>query len=392
LHDVVEAFAHERPYDWDNRHPAAYFGDSTKDPDMWVDGVYRKPNLFYYMVIKDAVFEMQDLGSNPKIRAVSDGVINRVLWEVFLREPWRFVSMAIRYATALPGGGAETLVFGRIFAELRLSTLSPDNGPASREFIDAARIYLNDSPTEMRRIVPPSVFGKDYSGNVDGFINEQLLPGRYLGDLFWGLWLAMDYMKDPMRALKLYGAVNREAMARAPDGPWGVYRARANQVASQLATFFTGPYGDQPSLYFYNYAQCTKGDPGIERELLSGMRLFSWIDIEPEQVKTDLSWIEEAIQGIWFFVRYACTIIIAPGAVFCLRSRYRWPILVMVAFIGYHALVNCIYGDPQPRYIDQILPVALLVVGFMATSLYERINQNGRARIAQANLTTRPED
>jgi hypothetical protein len=369
LREVMDAFARDLPNSWLPRLPARYFAPYAQNPKAWVEQIFREPNRYKYMMLKDAVKIYRDMGPDPALRAKARRIISRVIWEVYLYEPWRLLSMIVRYGASVPGGGSQQIMFNNIFSWHQLAKFSPDNGPASREFIETVRNYYVDNPTELAKLViPPD--NKNFATDVDGFIRERLL-GVPNANLFYRIWLILEDQKDPLRARQLYTGADREGLENAPGGQWQAYQTLAKIGAAQLSWFFFGVYSLPHFEFFHSYVQCHQA---YERELLSGMRLFDWIPIEPDKLPLGYrSWFDYVFQALWVVFHLGCTYFIILAGPFALFTRYRWPILLSATIILVHAVPTTFVVYAQHRYVDQTLPVAILLSGFVLAAIVEKI-------------------
>lgn len=370
MREIVEAFARDLKAGWTGRIPAQYFAPYANDPKGWVDSLYTDVNRFKYMALRDAVLIYRDQGSDSKLKANAQRAIPRAIREAFFYEPWRLIEMIFRYGLAMPGGGSGEIMFNKLFSEYRAAAFSPDNGPASREFIDAVRVYYNTNPTMIKRLILPPNY-KDYTNDTDGFIREQLI-GVPNANIFYYIWDVLVEMKGAKAAHELYDAVVREGIAHAPLGSWSVYKRLFDSGTVQLHTFFFDPYSNFD--FFYNLVFCYQNtqdkNPTYERELLTGMRLLSWFDVKPDYLGAQ-SWFDYLVKDLWMFTHLACNIFILIGAPFAIWSRSRWPILVIAALILSQAIPGCYLIWAQDRYVDQILPITILLAGFVAAGIID---------------------
>ena len=392
LHDIVEHFAAEIPLAWLPRLPKRLFAAYKNDPKGWVDNLYSNPDRIKYQMLKDAVSIYRDQGPNFALKRDANRIIQRTIREAYLHEPWRLAGMILRYGLAFPGGGGPQIMFNKVFSEEKTAKFTPDNGPASRDFVDSVRQFLADNPNEARRIAPPPRY-RDYTHDPDGFVREQLI-GIPNPDLFYSIWDILVNVKDPYRAHKLYDAVDREGFTNgAPDGAWSVYKIYISDGLQQLNRFFFGTYFDFD--FFYNIVMCYN-NPAYVHELLSGTRLFSWVKFQPDRpIVYGRAWSsvqskpDYVIQSIWMFTHLGCNLFIFYGALFALWSRYRWPILVTGALILSHAIPSCFIIWGQPRYVDQILPLTIILTAFVAGGLLDVIRW-GHGRYLAAFKSSTP--
>lgn len=370
LHEVLETFAAERPQDWTGRNPKGAFADFADKPAAWVENVYRRPSPFYYAALKDAVYMAEWLSPEEAARVNARKLIKRVIIETYLDEPWRIASLLYRYGVASSGGFAGQLMYYKIFMVENLAVFSANNGPASAEFVDVLSSYFKDYPEELSRIAPPPKY-KNYQGNVAGFIQDQI-AGRPNPELLFSIWEIMDRMKGLMGSRKLYAAVAREGIANGSAlGAWGVYREFAWTTLRNMEAFFFDIRGESFE-YFHQRIEYSNGLPW-EKELLSGMRPFLAIGTPPvDNGSNAVSWFDELLKIVWNIVHLGSNLIVVTGAAFCIRTRYRWPVLVIGALILYHTVAACFFVGLQHRYIDQILPPTILLAGFVTSCVLER--------------------
>lgn len=373
LREILDAFATDLPPGWVGRFPARYFGHYAKDPKAWVDQLYREPNRYKYLLLKDAVPIYRDMGPNLSVRANTSRIIPRVVREVYLREPWRLVGMIFRYGTSLPGGGLPQIMFNRLFSENQLAKFSPDNGPASREFIEKVKEFYRDYPTELAKLVTPPD-NKSFVNDVDGFVRERLLgvPSPYI---FYHTWIVLEQSMDPFRSRQLYADVVHEGFEHATRGKWNAYIALAHQGLIQLQRFFFQPYFLPQFDFFHSFVFCyqntSEPQSAYESELLGGLRLVDWVKIEPNKIVGYRNWFDYLFHAIWMITHLGTAVFVILGAPFAFFSRCRWPILITAAIILAHAVPSCFFVFAQTRYIDQTLPVAILLCGFVAAGLVE---------------------
>ena len=376
LHDIIDAFAHELKSGWVGRQPPRYFAPYANDPERWVDSLYTDPNGVKYGMLKDAIGIYEDQGSDLLLRHEARKAISRAIWEAYRSDPLLLVRMIFRYGLTSTGGGGPEILANHIFSWFQVAKFSPENGPASRELVATVRSYLIDHPAAARTMLPPTA--KDYTGDPDGFIRDQLL-GVSNPELMYSIWTVLYDMKDPRRADKLYSDVDREGLVNgSPHGPWQAVQILIQQGDTQLYRFFFGRYLDFD--FFYNIVQCYQSSvsPKYPGELLSGMRLFSWVKIEPDREifysrpwANVRSWLDYVVQITWMVTHLACSLLVLIGAPFALCSRHRWPVAVGGALVLSHAVPSCFIVYAQDRYIDQILPLMLMLVGFVIAGSFE---------------------
>lgn len=380
LRQILDAFAQNIPPAWAARFPARPLASGAEDPKAWVDRLYREPNRYNYTVLREAVWQYRVTGSDLALRAKARHVIRQVMLEVYLSEPWRLIATVIRYGTSLPGGGSPQIMFNNIFSWHQVAKFSPDNGPASREFIEAVRSYYADNPAALGAIITPPD-KKNFANDVDGFIRERLLgvPNPYV---FYEIWTVLERQKDPFRARQLYSEVDREGIAHAPNGRWQAYQVLMEVGAQQLQRFFFGIYWIPEFEFFHNFVQCHQ-NPAYEPELLSGIRLFNWIKIEPNKVPLGYrNWFDYVFNSLWIVVHLGCTYFTILAAPLVMRTRSRWPVLLSLSIILSHAIPSCFIIYAQVRYVDQVLPVAIMMCGFVVVGLVDEFGRQPGRRVS----------
>lgn len=363
LRNVMQRYAEEFPQEWTPLAPRHYFGAFSGNPSAWVEEIYRNPNPYYLNMIKVAIGAYLD-SADPALR--SAGLFRRVILETYLAEPRQILSFFVRFflAPAYSSGGQ---VSWNQFYTSRLAPFGDGNGPASKELLDLAKIYISDFPQ-----YPPSQW-RNYPGGPDKLVDDVFV--QQPAELnFWILWEIADRLKGRMESGQVFlqslwefnNVYYLKLLLSLDDLTEFLFGTPASYASGHrvydTAAAFLSPYGfTDPSFY-----EITDLPDEMQSEVKSGLQPSALRRLVVGGPHFDL--IVRSYTVLWLAVRDIINVAIIATVLCCFRAGARWPAVLMGLIIIYNAAVIALVGGTYIRYVDQIAPLSILLAGLSVSS------------------------
>ena len=379
LRVVLEAYANESSHEWATLLPNHYFGKFAQTPDQFVTEIYDKPNPFYFTIMRRAVVTYARSSRAPEF-AVESHLIWRVIREVYWNHPSLAVSFVSRFLMSSSYNTTGQQIWGQMYTSSLPGSLAERNGPATSEIIELVRLYFSDFPNYL-----PSSW-RDDPGGVEKLIYQMSMQPA---ESYWYfMWEVVDRLRGRAEANSLF-------LRSATEFDQFGFK-KAIRFIDNFSQFFLGvpvehtggraAYDTDPTLFFLAFNIYYLPEP-IRQEIEGQMRPFGLSKLLPTtEVKVEdynngrLTTFAKFFSVGWFALRNITVAAIICTFLFSIRrGTARLPALIM-GIIIYQAAVISIITDMYIRYIDQILPLMLLLAGLTVTywlrSLTAKTSQN----------------
>jgi hypothetical protein len=359
LRSVLQAYAEQFPMDWTPLAPKHYFGAHADNPTHWVDEIYRNPNPFYLNMIKVAVGAFT-ASNNEELSRAADGLILRVIWETYSREPRYILSFVTRYLLGSATSTGAQISWSQFYTSRR-APFGENNGPASKEILDLAKIYISDFPG-----YPPQQW-RDYPGGPDKLVNDIFIQQANEGN-FWFFWGVVDHLKGRTES----GPIFYKSLWEFPD----IYYLKSLLFIDKLTEFFFGmPTNhqsgnriyDDGSIFLFSFTPEYDVPARMREEIESGLQpsAFHRLILGSPHYGSYVRWYTL----LWLVARNVIHLSILATLLFCFRVGAGWPAALIGLVILCQASVIALATDTAIRYVDQILPLSILLAVLSVSSL-----------------------
>jgi hypothetical protein len=363
LNLVLRDYASNFEGEWSNFQPKHYFGAFSGNPDSFVAEIYRNPNPYYICVIRLAAAEALS-SSNEALRAAGSRLLMRLSLTAYLSHPGYIVSFLARFF--LTSGTATTgqQIWALQYTSSMSGHFTETMGPASKEIFEIARDYAREFPQYM----PPAWRDKP----AQSFLDEVT---KNPDEAYWYLlWEMTDRLKGKLESSALFYRSAHEFE--------NYYFAKGLRFVENFSQFAFGvPTNYQSgSQNFDHEAEAILVSPDVpllpvqmRNEIKNGMRLFALP--QPQRIKDLLSYGDLHYTlpimiyiSLWLVVRTMVVTIIVATFLFSIPTAARWQASVIGLMLLFQAAVVSYITDVYIRYVDQVMPLAMLLAALTLTS------------------------
>ena len=395
FNDIFSSYSDEFNINWLNNYPNRNIKLISVPGFNFHDYFFTSPNAIKYKDLKDIVDLYSLYGKNSALKTSSVDLIKHYSITSYFSDP-KLIFLYFYENSFFRGGGSSQLLFNKLFSEYQSIKFDPNSGLASLEFSNIIRDYLLSHSPDYKGFVPDYYF-TNYK-NVDDFLVNHLY-GIPDARFFFNYWLIIDQVLGHSKSDKLFSRVVNETLVHDyPQNPLLGLRILLHKTKEQSLRFLFDPYLNFD--YFYKIVSClanTSGGKGARRwewELTNGWRLIKTPAVIPnkpiDEVGTNWfanhnhwfinadSLFDKYVGWTWVLMHYISAMIIVFLMFFGLLSNLRIPILFIGIYLTSQALISSSLVYAQIRYVDSIMPLAIILAGLCLMGTIRVINSSFR--------------
>lgn len=391
IDSIFELYADEFNVNWLNNYPNLSIKSISTPGFNYHNYFFVSPSAEKYKNLKDIIDLYFVYGKNDLYRISSENLIANYTITAYLKDFKLFFNYLYDYSF-YRGGGSSQLLFNKLFSEYQSIKFTPNAGPATLEFSSIIKDYLLNHSLDNKGFVPDVYFNK-YK-NVDNFLENHLynIPDP---QLFFNYWLIIDSVLGHANSDRLFSRVINESLTfHYPQNSLLGLNILAIKTHEQFLRFLFDPYLNFD--YFYKIVSClanTSGGAGSRRwewELTNGWRLIKVPPVIPNKPvdETGTTWFsnyhywfinadssfDKYVGWTWVLTHYISSMIIVFLIFFGILSNLRMPILFLGIYLTSQALISSSLVFAQIRYVDSIMPLAIILAGLCLMGTIRVIN------------------
>ena len=358
LNDYADKYASE----WSAFRPRQYFQRFSGNASEFVAEVYRNPNPLYLGIIRMAI-AVADGSNDPQLTRAADHLMWRLNWSIYRDHPEYVLSFIKRFLLSSSTSTTGEQIFLTLYTRLPGGSFKASNGPASQQILELVRVYCRDFPDYL----PPQ--WRDDPTLADRIGAEfSLHPNE-------SHWFLMREVVDRLRGRRESSALFLQA-AEEFRNFWTIKIERTidnlGQFLIGVPTVYRTGIGEYDDAITFLYAVPSSFLPQrLQHQVLGGMQIPGLPDC---MYPTDTRHCLHAF-GTYYYTPYWLsmrTLLIVLGVatfLFSFLTGTGWLATLILTCILAEAAAISALTDVQTRYIDQFLPLAVILLGLSGSSL-----------------------
>lgn len=383
LEIVLKDYADKYVSEWSAFRPRQYFGRFSGNASEFVAEIYRNPNPLYLGVVRMAI-AVADSSNDPQLTRAANHLMWRLNWSIYRDHPEYAISFIKRFLLSSSTSTTGEQIFLTMYTRLPGNSFKASNGPASQQILELMRVYCRDFPDYLpgQWRDDPTIadrIGAEFSKN----------PSE-------GFWFFMREAVDRLRGKQESSSLFLQA-AKEFNGFWPIKIERTidnlGQFLIGVPTVYRTGVGEYDDAATFVRAFSSPILPQkLQHQILGGMKISGLPDCMYPTSPNNclLAW------GIYYYTPYWLsirTLLIGLGVatfLFSFLTGTGWLATLILTCILAEAAAISALTDVQTRYIDQFLPLAVILaglsVGSFVVTFAERLARRSRENSGEASL------